>query len=85
LAGQVCQGGVEKSADFKRVVDSPKIFIDDVNTCSDELVYRGHELIQLESSKPIPTEEGFVFLRYEKTLPKFDRFLEETINHLCIS
>jgi hypothetical protein len=46
---------------------------DDVDTCSDELVYSGYELIELDSSKPIPVADGFAYLRYEKILPKFER------------
>ncbi len=46
---------------------------DDVDTCSDKLVYSGYELIELDSSKPIPVADGFAYLRYEHTLPKFER------------
>lgn len=45
----------------------------EVDTYSDELVFRGYEVIQLDSSKPIPVERKFAYLRYEKTLPNVER------------
>jgi hypothetical protein len=45
----------------------------EVDTHSKELDMGGYELIQLDSSKPIPVQHKFAYLRYEKILPKFKR------------
>ncbi|HSX11342.1 MAG TPA: hypothetical protein VLF94_06490 [Chlamydiales bacterium] len=49
------------------------ILLLEVNTHSSELEFRGYEVIQWDSSKLIPMQGGMAFLRYEKTLPSFER------------
>lgn len=45
----------------------------EVDTYSKELDMGSYEVIQLDSSKPIPVQGKFAYLRYEKTLPNFER------------
>ncbi|HSX11343.1 MAG TPA: hypothetical protein VLF94_06495 [Chlamydiales bacterium] len=61
------------------IEDRVSTLLVEVSSCSNELELCGHEVVYLDSSKPIPSQEGFAFLRYENRLPKFTREKESKV------
>ncbi len=57
----------------EEIEEEVSILLLEVNTYSSELEFHRYEVLQLDSSKLIPIQDGLVFLRYEEVLPKFDR------------